>query len=138
MTGGEIPAPAPAVSPEAKPFWDGTLEGRLLLQRCVSCEEVVWYPRGLCPRCGSFALEWFEASGRGVVYSYTVIRRGAPGPYKGAEPYVLAYVELDEGPRLLTNVVGCDPSAVQIGSEVRVEFHTAGDTAALVRFRLSA
>lgn len=136
MTGRELPAPAPAVSLEAKPFWDGTLEERLRLQRCGSCEEVLWYPRGVCPQCGSLALDWFDASGRGVVYSYTVIRRGAPGPYKGTEPYILAYVELDEGPRLLTNLVGCDPSAVQIGSEVGVEFHPTGDAASLVRFRL--
>lgn len=133
---GELPVPVPAVSPEAKPFWDGTVEKRLRLQRCRSCGEVVWYPRGVCPRCGSLELDWFEASGKGVVYSYTVIRRGAPAPYAGAEPYVLAYVELDEGPRLLTNIVGCDTAAVQVGGEVCVEFHPTGEAAALVRFTL--
>jgi uncharacterized OB-fold protein len=131
----ELPAPAPTVSPEAKAYWDATAEGRLLLQRCSDCEAVVWYPRGLCPACGGTRLEWFEASGRGTVYSFTVIRRGAAGPYAGTEPYVLAYVELEEGPRVLTNVVDCDPGSVSIGDAVSAVFHDTGEGSALVRFR---
>ena len=130
-----LPAPAPAVSPEAKPYWDATAEGRLLLQRCSDCETVLWYPRGFCPSCSSVRLEWFEATGRGTVYSYTVIRRGAAPPYAGGEPYVLAYVELDEGPRVMTNIVDCDPESVSVGDAVQAVFHDTGEGSALVRFR---
>ena len=131
----ELPAPAPAVSPETKPFWDGTAEGRLLLQRCADCTAVVWYPRTFCPECPAGRLEWFEASGRGTVYSFTVVRRGATGAYRDAAPYVLAYVELEEGPRLMTNIVDCDVDAVRIGDEVRAVFHPTDEGPALVRFR---
>jgi uncharacterized OB-fold protein len=131
----ELPAPVPVVNPETKPFWDGTAEGRLLLQRCVGCAAVVWYPRTFCPQCAQERLEWFEASGRGTVYSFTIVRRGATGPYSDAAPYVLAYVELEEGPRLLTNIVDCDVETIRIGDEVRAVFHRTGDGPALVRFR---
>jgi uncharacterized OB-fold protein len=130
-----LPAPAPAVSPEAKPYWDAAAEGRLLLQRCADCEAVIWYPRGFCPACSGSRLDWFEASGRGTVYSFTVVRRGAMGLYAGTEPYVLAYVELDEGPRVMTNVVDCDPDAVSVGDAVSAVFHDTGEGSALVRFR---
>ena len=131
----ELPAPVPTVNPETKPFWDGTAEGRLLLQRCLDCAAVVWYPRTFCPKCPRGQLEWFEASGRGSVYSFTIVRRGATGAYRDTAPYVLAYVELAEGPRLLTNIVDCDVDAVRIGDEVRAVFHPTGEGSALVRFR---
>lgn len=135
MNDQALPAPAPAVSPEAKPFWDATAEGRLLLQRCSDCATVIWYPRGLCPACSSVRFEWFEATGRGTVYSHTVIHRGAAGPYQGAEPYVLAYVELEEGPRVMTNIVDCHPASVAVGDAVEAVFHDTGEGLALVRFR---
>lgn len=128
-----LPAPAPTISPEARPYWEAAARGTLSLQRCEACEAVIWYPRGLCPACGEKALTWFDASGNGTVYSYTVNRRGT-GEYRDASPYVLAYVELDEGPRVLTNVVGCDPETVMIGDRVRAVFDPAGEGAALVRF----
>jgi uncharacterized OB-fold protein len=129
-----LPTPAPEIAPEARPFWAAAARGRLLLQRCAGCAAVVWYPRGLCPACGGTSLEWFEASGRGTVYSYTVVRRGAAGPYADATPYVLAYVELEEGPRILTNVVHADVDAVRVGDAVRAVFEPAGEDAGLVRF----
>lgn len=129
-----LPTPAPTITPEAKPYWEAAARGTLSLQRCDDCEAVVWYPRGMCPECGSRSLTWFDASGRGTVYSYTVNRRGQ-GEYREASPYVLAYVELAEGPRVLTNIVGCDPSEVSIGDEVVAVFDRVGDDAALVRFR---
>jgi uncharacterized protein len=129
----ELPAPEPVVSPEARPFWDATAEGRLVLQRCAACDQVVWYPRGICPGCGSSELEWIDASGRGVVYSFTINHRGT-GPYERAGPYVLAYVELDEGPRVLTNIVDCDPHSLRIGQRVEARFHDTGGGSAIVRF----
>jgi uncharacterized OB-fold protein len=134
MTTPQLPAPAPNVNAETKPFWDATTEGRLILKKCRACQTVNWYPRTLCPACGSFDTEWIDASGRGTIYSFAVTRRGA-GAYRDAAPYVLAYVELDEGPRVMTNIVECDVDAIQIGDPVEVVFHDTGQGAALPRFR---
>ena len=132
-----LPAPAPFVLPEVKPFWDGTAEGRLLLPRCDDCQVFIWYPRPFCPACASTRVSWVAASGRGTVYSFTVNRRGQAdlSAYKEAGLYVLAYVELDEGPRVMTNIVDCDPETVQIGQRVQVVFHDTGQGTALPRFR---
>jgi uncharacterized OB-fold protein len=131
----ELPAPAPAVGPEVRPYWEATAQGRLVLPRCEDCNALIWYPRGFCPACGSSRIAWEEASGRGTVYSYTVLRRGAMGPYRGAEPYVLAYVELEEGPRVLTNLVDCEVESVAIGDPVEAVFFETGDGTSLVRFK---
>jgi uncharacterized protein len=129
----ELPAPEPEVSPEAQPFWDATAERRLVLQRCSACDVVVWYPRGICPGCSGSELQWFDASGHGVVYSFTINHRGT-GPYQSAGSYVLAYVELEEGPRVLTNIVDCDVTSVRIGQRVEARFDDTGAGPALVRF----
>jgi uncharacterized protein len=134
-----LPAPVPFVNPEIKPFWDATAEGRLLLPRCQDCQAVIWYPRPFCPECASTNIDWFQASGRGSVYSYTINRRGQADlpEYRNAGVYVLAYVELEEGPRVLTNIVDCDPDSVRIGQSVEVVFHDTGQGTALPRFRPS-
>ena len=129
----QLPAPVPSVNPETKPFWDATAEGRLALKRCTACQSVIWYPRAMCPECGSTDTEWFDASGRATVYSFTINYKG-DGPYKAA-PYVLAYVELEEGPRMMTNIVGIDPTQVSIGQSVEVVFEPTGEGPALPRFR---
>jgi uncharacterized OB-fold protein len=133
----ELPVPAPTVSPEGADYWAATAEGRLALQRCTGCSHVIWYPRGFCPACEGRELEVITATGRGTIYSFTVIRRGAIGPYKGTEPYALAYVELEEGSRVMTNVVECDVDALQIGDAVTAVFHPTGEGTSLVRFRPS-
>ena len=129
-----LPAPPPMVNPETKEFWAATAQGRLLLKRCLDCGSVIWYPRAICPECSSLYTEWFEASGRGQIYSYTVNHRGE-GAYKDSSPYVLAYVELDEGPRMMTNIVGADDAVLAVGLPVEVVFHDTGEGAALPRFR---
>ena len=129
-----LPAPPPAVNPETKPFWDATAEGRLLLKRCLDCGSVIWYPRAICPQCASLRTEWFEAAGRGCIYSYTVNHRGE-GAYQGSPPFVLAYVELAEGPRVMTNIVGAQESDLDVGLPVELVFHDTGDGAALPRFQ---
>src|SRR6266540_1536103 len=100
MNDTTLPAPAPIVSPESQPFWDATAEGRLLLPRCEACQTVIWYPRSFCPVCGSNNVAWFEASGRGTIYSFTVNRLGRADlpDYRGVGRFVVAYVELEEGP----------------------------------------
>lgn len=95
---------------------------------------MIWYPRAICPDCSSLRTEWFAASGRGRVYSYTVNQRGE-GAYQGSAPFVLAYVELDEGPRVMTNVVEADAADLAVGLPVEVVFHDTGDGSALPRFR---
>jgi hypothetical protein len=132
----QLPAPAPPVNPETKEFWDATAQGRLLLKRCLDCGSVIWYPRAFCPECASMRTEWFPASGRGRVYSYTVNHR-TEGAYKDAAPLVLAYVELEEGPRMMTNVVGAG-ARLAVGLAVEVVFHDTGEGSALPRFRPAA
>jgi hypothetical protein len=121
------------ITPETEPFWLATAAGRLILPRCEACGTLVWYPKGVCGSCGSTSIEWIEASGRGTVYSYTVAQRGF-GAYRQAVPYVLAVVELEEGPRVITNVVGRDPSSIRIGDLVTAVFEPTGEGPALVRF----
>ncbi len=131
---GPLPTPVPEVTSETAGFWSATAEGTLLLPRCDHCDSVIWYPREFCPACGSLEVTWIPASGRGTVYSFTIIRRPVP-PYEGAAPFVVAYVELEEGPRVLTNVVDCDVEEVEIGMPVEVVFHDTGEGSALYRFR---
>jgi hypothetical protein len=129
-----LPAPPPGVTLETQPFWDATREGRLVLPRCDACEFVIWYPRRLCPACGSRSVSWFDASGRGTVYTFTIVTKGA-GAYSDAGPYVVAFVELDEGPRVMTNIVGTPPEAVYVGQRVGVVFTPTDDGTALPRFQ---
>ena len=128
-----LPAPAPRPNLETQAFWDATAEGRFLLRRCEN-GHVIWYPRFLCPVCRSTETSWFEASGRGTVYTFTVVRRGQ-GEWAAAAPYVTAYVELDEGPRVLTNLVDVEVDQVRIGMPVEVVWHDTGEGSALYRFR---
>jgi len=109
----KIPAPDP--SPETRPFWEAAAAGRLLVGKCKTCGKSHYYPRALCPVCGSDATEWVEATGRGTVYSYSVMRRLPV-------PYALAYVILDEGVTMMTNIVDCDLDAIRIGQRVRLVF----------------
>ena len=117
MTAAPLPAGRPPFNGEAAPFWEATAEGRLVLPVCDACGHHIWYPRSWCPVCGSESVNWTEHSGRGTVYACTVIRKGM-GPWAAAAPYVGAYVELEEGPRILTNIVTDDPTAVTIGQTV--------------------
>ena len=134
-----LPTPEPMVHDDARPYWEGAAEGRLLLPRCTACATVIWYPRGFCPSCGSLEVEWIELPGTGEVYSFAVARRGQAA-YADAAPYVVAYVELDlpdggPGPRVMTNIVDCDPGSVAVGDRVEAVFHPTERGVALVRFR---
>jgi uncharacterized protein len=109
----KIPAPQP--NPETKAFWDGAAQGRLLLKKCLACGQVHYYPRALCPFCGSDRTEWQASSGLGSIYSWSVMRRAEV-------PYAIAYVTLEEGITMMTNIVGCDLDGIRIGQRVRVKF----------------
>jgi len=108
--------PAPAVNPEIRPYFDAAAQGRLLVKRCADCGRHHHYPRAICPHCFSERTEWHEAKGTGTVHTYSVLRRGVP------VPYCIAYVTLDEGVSMMTNIVDCDLDAVRIGQPVRVVF----------------
>ncbi len=112
----------PQPTPVSAPYWQAAREGRLVVQRCDACGHLQLYPRSLCTRCSGERLGWQDASGRGRVKSFTVIRRAVSAAYEPDVPYVVALIALDEGPTLMSNVVGCPPEAVRIGAPVRVRF----------------
>ena len=117
-------------------FWEAAAEGRLLVQECPDCGERQFFPRSWCHYCGADGVEWIESAGTGHVHTHTVIRRETELPEFADEvPYVVAYVELDEGVRLCTNVVGCDPGDVEHGMPVEVSFAPVDESVALPRFR---
>jgi uncharacterized OB-fold protein len=116
-----LPAPAPPVNDDTAPYWAALAEGRLELPVCDACGHHIWYPRQWCPVCRHESVTWTTVTGRGHVYARTVLRK-AMGPWGDAAPFVIAYVELDEGPRILTNVVTADPSTVDVGTAVRAVF----------------
>jgi len=125
--------PTPAVDRETLPWWQAAAEHRLLLQRCNACGRVRLPPGPLCPVCRSFDQGWQEASGRGTVYTYTIVHRAyVPGL---PVPYVVAVVALEEGPKLTSNVVDVAPESVQIGMAVELAWEDMGPGLAVPRFR---
>jgi|OpeIllAssembly_1097287.scaffolds.fasta_scaffold1767422_1 hypothetical protein len=129
------PKPVPIVNPWARPFWDGARAGRLLIQRCQHCGRHVFYPRVACPHCASERLEWVEASGRGTVYSYTVVYNNAPSAFVADVPYVVAVIQLAEGVRMLSNIVQCDLDGLRCDMPVEVTFERLNDEFTLPKFR---
>ena len=133
MTDARRPFEPPA-SELTQPFWDATREHRLLVQWCTACDEPVWFPREVCLRCLGNTLEWRAASGAGSVYAFLVEHRpNLPGVF-GDAPYVVALVELDEGVRLMTNVIGCPTETVVVGMPVRVTWEPLSDGRNLPQF----
>jgi uncharacterized protein len=125
--------PLPKPTPTSRPFWDAAKRHELMLQRCGGCNAFIYYPRDRCPRCLSDSLEWRRASGRGKVYSYTVVRRASTRSFSD-KPYVLAIVELDEGVRMTTNIE-TTPESVKIGMPVTVYFDDVTPEHTLVKFK---
>jgi uncharacterized OB-fold protein len=115
MAAKERVIPAPPVNPETKPFWDAATKGQLMIKTCTACNQPHFYPRAICPFCMSDRTEWRQASGRGTVYSFSVMKRAEV-------PYAIAYVTLEEGPTMLTNIVDCDLDSIRIGQRVAVSF----------------
>lgn len=115
--------------PEVQPFWSALAEGQFLVKACRACGRVHWYPRAFCPFCDSPDTAWQPASGRGTVYSYSIMRRVQP-------MYAIAYVTLEEGPTMMTNIVDSDLEAIRIGSPVTIAITQAGEDI-LPTFRLA-
>lgn len=120
--------PVPVPTPATRPFWDGTRAGELRVQRCRDCRQHLFHPRSGCPRCGSPRLKWVRVGGRAKLYSYVINHLLAPG-FGDEVPYVIAIVELDEGPRMLTNLVGVppDPHRLPLDMPLEVVFEPRGD-----------
>jgi uncharacterized OB-fold protein len=129
------PKPVPIVNTWGRPFWDAAREGHLVLQRCRDCGRHVFYPRIACPHCQADALEWVEASGRGTLYSFTVVQANAPSAFARDVPYVVAVVRLDEGVQMLTNIVECDVTTLRCDQPVEVVFVRRDDEFTLPCFR---
>lgn len=130
--------PAPPMTPWSAPYWDAARQGRLIIQRCNSCGQHVFYPRQVCPFCFENALDWVEASGRGEVYTFSVVLNNAPSAFVDQMPYVIAVVLLEEGVRLMSNIVDCDPDQVHCGMAVEVAFRAISDNVTLPVFRPTA
>ncbi len=126
--------PLPEPTAVSQPFWDAAREHRLLLQRSKKTGKYVYYPREVSPFGPDDELEWAEASGRGTIYSFTVARRATGPQWEGDVPYVIAIIELEEGPRLTANVVGCDPDSVVIGMAVVASYADVTPEVTLVQF----
>jgi uncharacterized OB-fold protein len=128
--------PLPVATPETRPFWEAARRHELSVQRCRACGRHFFYPRAVCPHCLADDVEWRRVSGRGTVHTFTVVHRGQRN-FPLPAPYVIAIVELDEGPRLMTNLVGIepDPAKIRIGLPVEVVFEDVSADVALPRFR---
>jgi uncharacterized OB-fold protein len=127
--------PLPIANADSAFYWRSAKEGKLVLRRCRSCGKTHFMPRYLCPVCWSDDLEWIEASGKGTVHSFTIVRRASSPAFAGRTPYVVALIDLAEGPRMMTNIVGEGALDVEIGDRVRLEFEERGD-AKLPQFSL--
>lgn len=133
MTDARPPIPLPTPTPLSEPYWDACRRGELVVQRCRACDEYVFIPQPVCTKCFSADLEWLPSSGRGTVYSYTVVWRPQLPAFD--VPYVIAIVEMDEGWYTFTNIVDCPPDDVRVGMPVRVHFQPMSDDITLPMFK---
>lgn len=116
----------------SQPYWDAARQNRLVVQQCGDCSHMLFPPGANCPKCGSRKLTWTQVSGKGVVYTYTIAHR-PPHPVLAEQcPLAIAVVELDEGPRMMSNVMGCDPGTIRIGMAVQVAFEPIDDSDVLL------
>ncbi len=123
---------------ESQPFWDAAKEGKLLIQRCLTCKEAIFYPRPFCPHCWSEEVEWITASGKATMYTWSVVYRNDLPPFGERVPYVAAVVDLEEGPRMMTNVVECEFDDLSVGMALEVVFNPISEEFTLPQFRPAA
>ncbi|MDE0815938.1 MAG: Zn-ribbon domain-containing OB-fold protein [Alphaproteobacteria bacterium] len=130
------PLPTP-MTPEAKPYWDGLKDEKLMLPKCGDCKKAFFYPRIACPHCHSRNIGWEQASGKGVLYSFEIAYRSLNPAFKIEPPYVLAMIELEEGPRIMSNLINieADPAVVKIGAPVEVVFEKQNDDVTIALFQ---
>ena len=112
----------PTPDEDTQPWWDAAREGKLLIKRCGACGKAHFYPRPFCPHCWSPDVAWEEASGKATLYTYSIVRRNDLPPFPSRVPYVAAVVDLEEGPRMQTNLEGCAEADIAIGMPLQVAF----------------
>lgn len=117
----------PTIEDESRPFWDAAKEGKFLIRRCDDCGRAHHYPRPFCPTCWSENVSWEEASGRGTLYTFSTIFMNDLPPFNERLPYVAAAIDLEEGPRFMTNLVDCDPATLSVGMTVKVVYTAITD-----------
>jgi len=125
----------PTIEEESRPHWDGLSEGRLVIKRCDACGEFHHYPRPFCPRCWSEEVRWVDASGDATLYTWSMVHVNDLPPFGGQVPYVAAVVDLAEGPRMMTRIIGCDEDALDFGMALRFETEPLTDDIAIAVFR---
>jgi uncharacterized OB-fold protein len=130
--------PLPQITPEARELWKGCRKHELLIQRCLACGTLRHYPRIMCPSCGSWDVEWVKVSGKGKVYSWTVAYQAFHPAFVKEVPYASVIVELDEGVRLVTNIVDAKPEELYIGMPVEAIFEDAAAEITLPKFKRSS
>ena len=130
-----MPKPLPAVTLETAPYWEGCKQHELRIQKCAACANYQFYPRIYCSKCFGDRVEWVEASGRAKVATFTIVRRPVSPAFADDVPYVVALVTLDEGPTMMTNIVGCPPEKVEIGMPVAVTFEDWTPEISIPKFR---
>jgi uncharacterized protein len=128
----DLPKPIP--NADSLPYWKAAREGRLLIRKCGMCGSYHFMPRHLCPVCWSDKLDWVDAKGTGHVHSFTIIRRAPLAEFGAKTPYVVALIDLYEGPRMVANIVGVDALSVRVGESVKVTFEDRGDGAKVPQF----
>lgn len=128
-------ADIPTIDDETRPFWEAAREGRFLIARCGDCGRPHHYPRPFCPFCWSENVHWEDAGGRATLYTYSTVFVNDRPPFNDRLPYVAAVVDLVEGPRVMTNLVGCDPADLRIGQEVVVAYEELTDEITVPVFR---
>jgi uncharacterized OB-fold protein len=125
----------PTIDEGTQPWWDACREGRLLFSRCGACRHAFLYVRPFCPKCWSDDVSLEQASGRGTLYTYSVVHSNDLPPFGPRVPYVAAIVDLDEGPRMMTNVEGCELDALSVGMPLQVAFREETETVTVPVFR---
>lgn len=130
-----IPKPAPVTTATTEPYWKYATQGELWIQKCLSCNNFQHYPSGMCRRCWSEDLHWHRAHGTGTIWTFTVVGKPGHPAWERDAPYVLALVELDEGPRMMTNIVDCDHDTVFVGQRVHLAPHAEGSGQPPLQFR---
>jgi len=129
------PLPRPAEPELTEPFWEGTKRGELLIPRCSFCDEFFWYPREACPRCLQTTWEWTPVSGRARLHTFTIVHQPAHPAFNEDVPYAFAVIQLDEGVRMMSNVVDCPVEDIKVNMPLEVVFDSVTDDWTLVKFR---
>ena len=127
--------PIPVPTRETQPYWEGCKQHELRIQQCTACGHSQFYPRLYCTACMSERVEWVNASGHGTVLSFTIVYRPVTQAFAADVPYVVALITLDEGPQLMSNVVGCAPETVHIGMPVEVTFEDWTEEISVPKFK---